>query len=68
MNGPVKRSSMELVRVAPPGPRIVTSAAAASMTEAQSPCGSAWASEPHTVPWFRTIGSEIWGAARPSIA
>ncbi len=36
------------------------------MTEPQSPCGSAWASEPATVPRLRTSGSEICRAASPS--
>ena len=33
------------------------------MTEAQSPCGSAWHSDPTSVPRLRTSGSAISGAA-----
>ncbi len=33
------------------------------MTEPKSPWGSAWHSEPTRVPWLRTMGSEISGAA-----
>ena len=32
-------------------------------TDAQSPCGSAWHSEPTSVPRLRTIGSATSGAA-----
>ena len=64
VNGPWKSSSIGIVR-SPPGPRATTSARVASMTEPQSPCGSACASEPATVPRLRTIGSEITGAASP---
>ena len=38
-------------------PRATTSPRAASIAEPQSPCGSACASEPQTVPRFRTSGS-----------
>src|SRR6266508_2375466 len=62
VNGPLKNSSIGIVRV-PSGPRASTSAPTASITEPQSPCGSACAIEPHTVPRLRTIGSEICGAA-----
>ena len=43
----------------PSGPRACSSAPIASSAEPQSPCGSACASEPQTVPRLRTIGSEI---------
>ena len=41
----------------------MTSAPVASSTEFQSPSGSQWATEPHSVPRLRTSGSEIHGAA-----
>ncbi len=56
------KSSMGMTR-SPAGPVATTSALVASMTEFQSPSGSQWATEPHTVPRLRTSGSAIQGAA-----
>ena len=47
----------------PRGPWATTDPPSASTTEAQSPCGSAWQSEPTRVPRLRTMGSAISGAA-----
>ena len=55
-------SSMGMVRL-PEELWATTCARAASITEFQSPSGSQWATEPHTVPRLRTSGSEIQGAA-----
>ncbi len=62
VNGPSKKSRAAIVRV-PDFDLATRSASMASMTAPQSPDGSAWASEPHTVPRFRTSGSETCGAA-----
>ena len=61
-NGPVTKSATGMARL-PPGPCATTEPPSATMTEAQSPCGSAWHSEPTSVPRLRTIGSAISGAA-----
>ena len=47
----------------PPAPCATTWPPSAVTTLAQSPCGSAWHSEPTRVPRLRTIGSAISGAA-----
>ena len=60
--GPVTKSASGMARV-PRGPRATTEPPSASTTEAQSPCGSAWHSEPTRVPRLRTMGSAISGAA-----
>ncbi len=51
----------------PPAERATTSALTASITEFQSPSGSQWATEPHTVPRLRTSGSAIQGAAEAMV-
>ena len=56
------KSAIGMVR-RPPGPRATTEPPRAMTTEAQSPCGSAWQSEPTSVPRLRTMGSAISGAA-----
>ena len=61
-NGPVTKSPIAIVR-RPPGPWATTWPPSAVITAAQSPCGSAWHSEPTSVPRVRTIGSAIRGAA-----
>ena len=62
VNGPVMNSAIGITR-SPDVLRATTSAPHASITEPQSPSGSACAIDPHTVPRFLTIGSEIHGAA-----
>ena len=47
----------------PRGPAAITEPPSASITDAQSPCGSAWHSEPTSVPRLRTSGSATSGAA-----
>src|SRR5512133_2798648 len=66
VNGPSNSSPRAMVRV-PSGPRATTSASMASRAEPQSPWGSAWASDPQTVPRLRMIGSEMSGAAAPRV-
>ena len=61
-NGPVTKSAIGMVR-RPAGPCATTEPPSAVTTDAQSPCGSAWHSEPTRVPRVRTIGSAISGAA-----
>ena len=47
----------------PAGPWATTWPPSALITAAQSPCGSAWHSDPTRVPRVRTIGSAMRGAA-----
>ncbi len=63
-NGPTN-SSLSGIEREPLELRTSSSAPAAMSTEPQSPWGSAWTSEPATVPRLRTIGSEMKGAASP---
>ena len=60
--GPVTNSASGMARL-PPGPCAITEPPSASITEAQSPCGSAWHSDPTSVPRLRTSGSATSGAA-----
>ena len=62
MKVPCRKSPIGTVRV-PFALVATTSAPRASITDPQSPAGSACASDPASVPRFRTIGSEISGAA-----
>ncbi len=61
-NGPVTKAAIGMER-RPRGPCATTEPPSASTTDAQSPCGSAWQSDPTSVPRLRTIGSAISGAA-----
>ena len=62
VNVPCRNSSIGTVRV-PDELATTTSAPRASITDPQSPAGSACASDPASVPRLRTTGSEISGAA-----
>ena len=59
---PWKKSTMGITR-SPCRLRATTLAPRASITEPQSPAGSAWASDPPRVPMLRISGSAICGAA-----
>src|SRR5215470_1910767 len=61
-NGPVTKSATGMAR-RPFAPCAITEPPSAVTTEAQSPWGSAWQSEPTRVPRLRTSGSAISGAA-----
>jgi hypothetical protein len=62
VKGPVTRLAAGITR-RPVELVTVISAFSAMATEAQSPCGSAWASDPPKVPRLRTSGSLMSGAA-----
>src|SRR5262249_56247247 len=62
VNGPEMKSVIGITR-SPDVLRATTSAPQASITDAQSPSGSACATDPQTVPRLLTTGSEIHGAA-----
>ena len=66
MKKSTRNSVMGMTR-SPDDDRATTEAPTASITEFQSPSGSQWATEPHSVPRFRTSGSDTHGAAEATV-